>query len=160
MLNRFAYAKNGDLAIGTLDYKRKYYIDRSIHLGEHVHKICYQAQTTTFAVLCSKSKLCSEDPEKHFVHLLDDQSFHLKSTYPLDTFEHGRSIISCSFSDDNDVYYCIRTAHVFPQQNEATKVSLQLPNMHFFFGLLYSDILPASSLIFKIKYREEYLFLL
>ncbi|KAI4297447.1 hypothetical protein L6164_037338 [Bauhinia variegata] len=57
----------------------------------------------------------------HFVRLLDDQTFEFISTYPLDTFEYGCSVLSCSFSDDNNVYYCVGTAYVLPEENEPTK---------------------------------------
>ncbi|KAK7292116.1 hypothetical protein RIF29_07825 [Crotalaria pallida] len=62
----------------------------------------------------------------HFVRLLDDQTFDFISTYPLDTYEYGCFIISCSFSDDNNVYYCVGTAYVLPGENESTKHSFPL----------------------------------
>lgn len=64
----------------------------------------------------------------HFVRLLDDQTFEFISTYPLDTYEYGCSIISCSFSDDNNAYYCVGTAYVLPEENEPSKVSLSYMN--------------------------------
>lgn len=67
-----------------------------------------------------------EDSEMHLIRLLDDQTFEFISTYPLDTFEYGCSILSCSFSDDNNVYYCVGTAYVLPEENEPTKVMLAL----------------------------------
>lgn len=60
----------------------------------------------------------------HFVRLLDGQSFEIISTYPLDTYECGCSILSCSFSDDSNVYYCVGTAYVLPEENEPTKVQI------------------------------------
>ncbi|KAJ1405368.1 WD40/YVTN repeat-like-containing domain superfamily [Sesbania bispinosa] len=63
----------------------------------------------------------AEESEMHFVRLLDDQTFEFISTYPLDTYEYGCFIISCSFSDDNNVYYCVGTAYVLPEENEPTK---------------------------------------
>lgn len=62
----------------------------------------------------------------HFIRLLDDQTFDFISTYPLDQFECGCSILSCSFSDDSNVYYCVGTAYVMPEENEPTKVSCRL----------------------------------
>ena len=76
----------------------------------------------------------------HFVRLLDDQSFEFISTYPLDTYEYGCSIISCSFSDDNNVYYCVGTAYVLPEENEPSKVSFLLYSFKiliFFWGEVY-----------------------
>lgn len=57
----------------------------------------------------------------HLIRLLDDQTFDVVSTYSLDTFEYGCSILSCSFSDDGSVYYCVGTAYVLPEECEPTK---------------------------------------
>ncbi|KAL6991595.1 DNA damage-binding protein 1a [Sarracenia purpurea var. burkii] len=57
----------------------------------------------------------------HFIRLLDDQTFEFMSTYPLDQYENGCSILSCSFSDDSNVYYCVGTAYVMPKEKEPTK---------------------------------------
>lgn len=69
----------------------------------------------------------------HFVRLLDDQTFEFISTYPLDTFEYGCSILSCSFSDDSNVYYCVGTAYVLPEENEPTKVKMTFDAVVFYF---------------------------
>lgn len=116
-----AIAKEGELTIGTIDEIQKLHI-RSVPLGEHARRISHQEQTRTFA-LCSVKYTQSnaDDPEMHFVRLLDDQTFEFISTYPLDQFEYGCSILSCSFSDDSNMYYCIGTAYVMPEENEPTK---------------------------------------
>lgn len=121
--NSLAIAKEGELTIGTIDDIQKLHI-RSIPLGEHARRICHQEQSRTFAICSLKYNPTSgEDSEMHFVRLLDDQTFEFISTYSLDTYEYGCFIISCSFSDDNNVYYCVGTAYVLPEENEPTKVS-------------------------------------
>ncbi|KAG6407151.1 hypothetical protein SASPL_130135 [Salvia splendens] len=116
-----AIAKEGELTIGTIDDIQKLHI-RSIPLGEHARRICHQEQTRTFAICSLKYNLsAADDSEMHFVRLLDDQTFDFISTYPLDQFECGCSVLSCSFSDDNNVYYCVGTAYVMPEENEPTK---------------------------------------
>ncbi|KAL0407520.1 UNVERIFIED_CONTAM: DNA damage-binding protein 1 [Sesamum latifolium] len=116
-----AIAKEGELTIGTIDDIQKLHI-RSIPLGEHARRICHQEQTRTFAICSLKYNQSSvEDSEMHFIRLLDDQTFEFISTYPLDQFESGCSILSCSFSDDSNVYYCVGTAYVMPEENEPTK---------------------------------------
>ncbi|KAK9227132.1 hypothetical protein WN943_012181 [Citrus x changshan-huyou] len=115
-----AIAKEGELTIGTIDDIQKLHI-RSIPLGEHPRRICHQEQSRTFAICSLKNQSCAEESEMHFVRLLDDQTFEFISTYPLDTFEYGCSILSCSFSDDSNVYYCVGTAYVLPEENEPTK---------------------------------------
>ncbi|GAU35905.1 hypothetical protein TSUD_69380 [Trifolium subterraneum] len=116
-----AIAKEGELTIGTIDDIQKLHI-RTIPLGEHARRICHQEQTRTFAICSLKYNSASaEESENHFVRLLDDQTFDFISVYPLDTYEYGCFIISCSFSDDNNVYYCVGTAYVLPEENEPTK---------------------------------------
>ncbi|CAK8578715.1 unnamed protein product [Lathyrus sativus] len=116
-----AIAKEGELTIGTIDDIQKLHI-RSIPLGEHARRICHQEQTRTFAICSLKySSASAEESEMHFVRLLDDQTFDFISVYSLDTYEYGCFIISCSFSDDNNVYYCVGTAYVLPEENEPTK---------------------------------------
>ncbi|KAI3988674.1 hypothetical protein MKX01_027038 [Papaver californicum] len=116
-----AIAKEGELTIGTIDDIQKLHI-RTIPLGEHAKRICHQEQSRTFAICTMKyCQSSNEDSEMHFVRLLDDQTFDIISTYPLDTYEYGCSILSCSFADDTNVYYCVGTAYVLPEETEPTK---------------------------------------
>ncbi|KAK9268180.1 hypothetical protein L1049_010622 [Liquidambar formosana] len=116
-----AIAKEGELTIGTIDDIQKLHI-RSIPLGEHARRICHQEQTRTFAICSLKyNQSSAEESEMHFIRLLDDQTFEFISSYALDTFEYGLSILSCSFSDDSNVYYCVGTAYVLPEENEPSK---------------------------------------
>ncbi|CAL5412555.1 unnamed protein product [Camellia sinensis] len=120
-VHSLAIAKEGELTIGTIDDIQKLHI-RSIPLGEHARRICHQEQTRTFAICSMKyNQSNTEEAEMHFIRLLDDQTFEFISTYPLDQYEYGCSILSCSFSDDNNVYYCVGTAYVMPEENEPTK---------------------------------------
>ncbi|KAK8522408.1 hypothetical protein V6N13_115377 [Hibiscus sabdariffa] len=115
-----AIAKEGELTIGTIDDIQKLHI-RTIPLGEHARRICHQEQSRTFAICSLKNQSSADESEMHLIRLLDDQTFDVISTYPLDTFEYGCSILSCSFSDDTNVYYCVGTAYVLPEENEPTK---------------------------------------
>ncbi|CAN0877348.1 DNA damage-binding protein 1a [Linum grandiflorum] len=115
-----AIAKEGELTIGTIDEIQKLHI-RSIPLGEHARRICHQEQSRTFAICSLKHQTSTEESETHFVRLLDDQTFEFLSAYQLDPFEYGCSLLSCSFSDDINVYYCVGTAYVLPEENEPTK---------------------------------------
>lgn len=120
--NSLAIAREGELTIGTIDDIQKLHI-RTIPLGEHARRICHQEQTRTFGICSLGNQTNAEESEMHFVRLLDDQSFEFMSTYPLDAFEYACSILSCSFTDDKNVYYCVGTAYVLPEENEPTKVS-------------------------------------
>lgn len=116
-----AIAKEDLLTIGSIDDIQKLHI-RAIPLGEHARRICHQEQSRTFAICCVKYSLTNmEETESHFVRLLDDQTFEIISSYALDTYENGCSILSCSFTDDNNAYYCVGTAYVLPEENEPNK---------------------------------------
>lgn len=120
--NSLAIAKEGELTIGTIDDIQKLHI-RSIPLGEHARRICHQEHSRTFALCCVKyNQSSTEDSEMHIIRLLDDQTFEFISSYSLDQFEYGCSILSCSFTDDSNVYYCVGTAYVMPEENEPSKV--------------------------------------
>ncbi|KAE8706609.1 DNA damage-binding protein 1 [Hibiscus syriacus] len=98
-----AIAKEGELTIGTIDDIQKLHI-RTIPLGEHARRICHQEQSRTFAICSLKNQSNADESEMHFVRLLDDQTYDFTSTYPLDIYEYGCSILSCSFSDDPNLY--------------------------------------------------------
>ncbi|CAN4093807.1 unnamed protein product [Withania somnifera] len=116
--NIIAIAKEGQLAICTIDEKQKLQIIHSEHLGEQVRRISHQVQSQTIAICCTKFE--GRDVTGMF-RLLDEQTFQRKSTYILDQFERGSSILSCSFSGDNNVYYCAGTGYLMPDQDECTK---------------------------------------
>lgn len=116
-----AIAKEDLLTIGSIDDIQKLHI-RAVPLGEHARRICHQEQSRTFAICSVKySQTNIEETETHFVRLLDDQTFEVLSSYQLDTYENGCSILSCSFTDDNNAYYCVGTAYVLPEENEPNK---------------------------------------
>ncbi|ESQ55276.1 hypothetical protein EUTSA_v10024273mg [Eutrema salsugineum] len=115
-----AITREGELTIGTIDDIQKLHI-RTIPIGEHARRICHQEQTRTLAVCSLRNQLSAQESEMHFVRLLDSQSFEFLSAYPLDAFEYGCSILSCSFTDDKKVYYCVGTSYVLPEENEPTK---------------------------------------
>ena len=83
----------------------------------------------------------AEESEMHFVRLLDDQTFEFMSTYRLDTFEQGCSILSCSFSDDGNVYYCVGTACMLLEEKDRTKVRCIMHEANLLFVLQICKIL-------------------
>ncbi|KAF7029677.1 hypothetical protein CFC21_041363 [Triticum aestivum] len=115
-----AIAKEAELSIGAINYSRKRHI-HTIPLNEHARRICHQEQSQTLALCSFKNKYMHGVSETHFVRLLDHQTFGILSTHSLDAFECGCSIISCSFSDDDNFYYCVGTAYVLPMEDEPTK---------------------------------------
>ncbi|GMI95411.1 damaged DNA binding protein 1A [Hibiscus trionum] len=117
-----AIAKQGELTIGTIDHFRKLHNIRTIPLGEHAHRICHQEQSHTCAILSLKNQSSADESEMHFIRLLGDQTFEFISTYALDTSERGCSILSCSFSDDTDTYYCVGTRYDLSKEDTARKV--------------------------------------
>ncbi|KAL4310885.1 hypothetical protein GQ457_01G007460 [Hibiscus cannabinus] len=112
-----AIAKQEQLIIGSSDFIRKLHI-QTIQLNEQAQRICHQDKSDTFAI-CSRKNQSSAD-ELHFIHLLD-QKFDFIANYPLNAFEYGSSMTSCSFSDDSNIYYCVGTAYDLIEENEQTK---------------------------------------
>nr|XP_016437271.1 PREDICTED: DNA damage-binding protein 1-like [Nicotiana tabacum] len=114
-----AITKEGRLAICTIDERQKLHSHSIPLMGEHALRISHQEQSRTFAICSVKYE--NGDDSGRLVRLLDDQTFKSKSTYSLDQLERGCSILSCSFSDDDNVYYCVGTAYMMPKKNECTK---------------------------------------
>ncbi|KAF9599350.1 hypothetical protein IFM89_036807 [Coptis chinensis] len=120
-----AIAKEDELTIGTIDDIQKLHI-RTIPLGEQPRRIAHHEQSRTFAICSMKyGQSSTEESEMHFVRLLDDQTFEFISTYPLDTYEYGCSILSCTFADDSNSYYCLGTAYVLQEESEPSKKQFQ-----------------------------------
>lgn len=120
-----AIGKEGELTIGTIDDIQKLHI-RTVPLGEHPRRIAHQESSHTFAICSAKYSPTGsngEDMENHFVRLIEDQTFEINSSFALDPYENGCSIITCSFSDDPNVYYCVGTAYALPEESEPSKVS-------------------------------------
>ncbi|CAM6089835.1 unnamed protein product [Calypogeia fissa] len=117
-----AIGKEGELTIGTIDDIQKLHI-RTVPLGEQPRRICHQESSRTFGLCSAKYQNSStgEDMESHYVRLIDDQTFEIIATYQLDTYETGCSIITCSFADDPNVYFCVGTAYALPEENEPSK---------------------------------------
>ncbi|XP_024396613.1 DNA damage-binding protein 1a [Physcomitrium patens] len=117
-----AIGKEGELTIGTIDEIQKLHI-RTVPLGEHPRRIAHQEQSRTFAICSAKYAPGSngEDMETHYVRLIEDQTFEIISGFPLDPYENGCSIITCSFTDDSNVYYCVGTAYALPEESEPSK---------------------------------------
>lgn len=116
-----AVGKEGDLTIGTIDDIQKLHI-RTVPLHEQARRICHQEPTRTLGITTVKyTQVNGEEVEQNFVKLLDDQMFEIMSTFQLDMYENGCSIISCQFSDDPAVYYVVGTAYALPEETEPTK---------------------------------------
>ena len=123
LCDSLAIGKEGELTIGTIDDIQKLHI-RTVPLNEHARRICHQESTRTFAVCSAKYLPNMEEMETHYVRLLDDQTFENVTSYQLDAYENGCSIMSCSFTDDSNVYICVGTAYVIPEESEPTKVTV------------------------------------
>lgn len=98
----------------------------SVSLGERAYRICHQDVSQTFAICSEKYdydhryKMITETV-KCFVHLLNDKTFAIISSFALGTDEHGSCILSCSFADDNNLYICVGTACVYRVDSESRR---------------------------------------
>ncbi|KAK1376996.1 hypothetical protein POM88_033189 [Heracleum sosnowskyi] len=103
-----AFVEEDRLSIGTMDYPR--FTIHSIPLEEEAVKVCHQDYSRTYA-LCCRKYIKSNGEEIGRVILLNDQTYEFELDYLLDQHEYGTSVISCSFADDSNVYYCIGTGY-------------------------------------------------
>eukprot|EP01112_Ceratiomyxa_fruticulosa_P020970 TRINITY_DN7283_c0_g1_i2.p1 TRINITY_DN7283_c0_g1~~TRINITY_DN7283_c0_g1_i2.p1 ORF type:complete len:1042 (-),score=227.88 TRINITY_DN7283_c0_g1_i2:442-3567(-) len=116
-----AIAKSSSLSIGTIDEIQKLHI-RSVPLGEMPRRIAHQDQSKTFAVLTVNSRLNQETGEEidaSYIKLFNDQTFEILSTFALNQYETGWSLINTSFKEEpNQQYFVIGTAFVRPEETE------------------------------------------
>ncbi|KAI3691517.1 hypothetical protein L2E82_49880 [Cichorium intybus] len=96
--NSLAFVEENTLSVGTIGEDFQRLNVRSIYFSEQLTCIAQQEKSKTFAI-CSNST----------VHLLDDHTFETLHTYQLADGELGYSIVSCSFSGDEEEYYCVGT---------------------------------------------------
>ncbi|CAA7023319.1 unnamed protein product [Microthlaspi erraticum] len=115
--NSFAFASDDEVTIGTIDDIQKVQV-RTISLEQQPLCICHQKQTGTLGI-CSVEK--HGKSESHFVRLVADKTFDILSTHPLEASEQGCSILSCSFTGDENFYYCVGTKYGDPDEAFPTK---------------------------------------
>lgn len=85
---------------------------RTILLEESIHHMCSQHYSRTLALCCVKyRKSKSSRAGRGSIQLLCDQTFKIMSSHSLRNLETGLSIVSCSFFDDDNVYYCVGTLY-------------------------------------------------
>jgi hypothetical protein len=79
----------------------------------------------TFVICFAKyfpSSSNGEDVETHYIHLIDYHTFEIISSFSLDFNENGCSIITCSFTDNFNSYYCVRTTYALYEESEPYKI--------------------------------------
>eukprot|EP01114_Cavostelium_apophysatum_P022802 TRINITY_DN8377_c0_g1_i1.p1 TRINITY_DN8377_c0_g1~~TRINITY_DN8377_c0_g1_i1.p1 ORF type:complete len:965 (-),score=280.18 TRINITY_DN8377_c0_g1_i1:487-3381(-) len=116
-----AIATEESLKIGTIDDIQKLHI-RTVPLGgEMARRVAHQESSGTFAILTMKTN-GNEAQESGFVRILDDQTFEVTSSFPLDANEHPGSIVSCGFGEESGrEYFVVGTAYVYPDEAEPSK---------------------------------------
>ena len=122
-----AIATETGLTMGTIDDIQKLHI-RTVPLHEQPRRIAHQDASRTLCVTTLRSRITDdgEEAEEHFVRLLDDQTFEVLDSYPLNEQENSCSVVSTSFSEDQDrdglavakMYYVVGTAVANPLENE------------------------------------------
>jgi DNA damage-binding protein 1 len=95
MVFSFVIGKEGELTISTIDDIRKLHIN-TIPLDEHPHRISHQKHSCTFAIFFAKyspSGSNGQDMETRYIHLIDDQTFEIISSFALDAMKISIHII-------------------------------------------------------------------
>jgi hypothetical protein len=86
-----------------------------------IHAELATKNSRTFAICFAKyfpSSSNGEDMETHNIHLIDDQTLETISSLVLDAYENGCSIITCSFTNNFNSYYYVKTAYALPKESE------------------------------------------
>jgi len=114
-------ATENGLVIGYVNEIQKIQIT-SIPLGEAPRRICHSEEMSTYCVLSQKSVLnegCHESFSR--VLFLDNSSFSIFSTFELDHFEDGISLMTCTFEGIPGEFFVVGTAYVKPEEIEPSK---------------------------------------
>lgn len=98
-----AVADTDGITVSMIEYQMPHI--RTISFQESIQCICSQHYSRTIA-LCSSSSAGMGS-----IQLLGDRTFDLISSHLLKNLEIGRCIVSCSFFDDDTVYYCVGTSY-------------------------------------------------
>lgn len=116
-----AIAKDQSMTIGTIDEIQKLHV-RTVPLHEQPRRIVYQDTNKVFGVFTigMPASGAAEDDVSH-LRILDGQTYELLTSYQLDTYETGLSIISTTFTEDVATYFVVGTAYVRPEEHEPTK---------------------------------------
>lgn len=119
-----AIASKSTLTIGTIDNIQKLHI-RSVPLGEQPRRIAHQEESKTFAVATVRFEQPpdgqAEEVEKGYLRLLDDTTFEVLHSFPLEAFECPCSIRSLQMGEDPRHYYALGTAFHIPDEQEPTR---------------------------------------
>lgn len=119
-----AIASKSALTIGTIDNIQKLHI-RTIPLGEQPRRIAHQEESKTFAVATVRCEQPpdgqAEEVEKGYVRLLDDTTFEVMHSVPLEAYECPCSIRSLQLGEDPRHYYAVGTAFHMPEEQEPVR---------------------------------------
>jgi DNA damage-binding protein 1 len=89
MVFSFAIGKEGEFTISTIDDIQKLHMN-IIPLGEHPHHINHQKHSCTFTIFFAKYYLSGsngENMETHYIHLINDHTFEIISSFALDAMK-------------------------------------------------------------------------
>ncbi len=117
-----AIATENRLVIGTIDEIQKLHI-RTVPLGEMPRRIAHNEALRAFVVLTQKTAVDANGDEvtHDFVRLIDDQTFEVLASHPLEVNESGCSAVQCQFLDDAAPYFVVGTATVLPTESEPSR---------------------------------------
>jgi hypothetical protein len=62
--------------------------------------------------------------ETHYAHLIDDKAFKIISSFALDLYENGCSIITCSFNNDLNCIIVLGI-HVLPKDHNGLSLAMK-----------------------------------
>eukprot|EP01127_Copromyxa_protea_P023249 TRINITY_DN865_c0_g2_i1.p1 TRINITY_DN865_c0_g2~~TRINITY_DN865_c0_g2_i1.p1 ORF type:complete len:1099 (-),score=249.89 TRINITY_DN865_c0_g2_i1:13-2826(-) len=114
-----ALSTGNSLTIGSIDDIQKLHV-QTIPLGEMPKRIQHNPQLKSYVVTTSKIE---EDKETHWIKLINDQTFEVMDSYPLQPFEESCSLMTTSSKDkrSDKGYFVVGTAITLSHESEPNK---------------------------------------
>ncbi|KAI9141453.1 mono-functional DNA-alkylating methyl methanesulfonate N-term-domain-containing protein [Paraphysoderma sedebokerense] len=117
------FATASSYTIGSIDSIQKLHIQKIPLNGESARRIAYQEENKTLA-LATHKPMDEENPawqETGYIKLLDAQTYEIRHSVGLESFESPLSVASVTFQNVDGPCYAVGTAFVYPNEDEPTK---------------------------------------
>ncbi|ORX70399.1 hypothetical protein BCR32DRAFT_297364 [Anaeromyces robustus] len=106
---------NKYLLIGSINEIQRLHV-RTVRLGEHPRRVCYQESTKTLGVISIQYLVYKED---HSFKILDDKTYEILDVFKMEPHEYVQSLISMKFLNSSKEYYIVGTSYVSEDEEES-----------------------------------------
>ncbi|ORY21141.1 hypothetical protein LY90DRAFT_516301 [Neocallimastix californiae] len=103
------------ILIGSINEIQRLHV-RTVPLGEHPRRVCYQESSKTLGVICIQNLIYKE---AHSFKILDDKTYEILDEFKMDSNEYVQSLISMKFLNSSNEYYVVGTSDVCEDEEES-----------------------------------------